>query len=138
MSNEKPSNEKPLRPLASVRTYPTDKNNLVCLALSDTEGNETEFIVNPDGLNALLYPVLGLASKWTRELGEKVKSWSGPKNALPARHVELVMGRTASECAVRVFMGEIELTFIVPMDAVLQATTKLTQQNDKDSGASIH
>ena len=31
-------------------------------------------------------------------------------------------------------MGEIELTFIVPMDAVLQATTKLTQQNDKDSG----
>jgi hypothetical protein len=138
MSNEKSSNEKPLKPLASVRTYPTDKNNVICLALTDIDGLETEFVINPEGLNALMYPVLGLASKWARELGEKVKTWSGPKNALPAQHVELTMGRTASECAVRVFMGEVELTFIIPLDDVLKATAKLTEQIDKNSGGAIH
>lgn len=134
MSNEKPS----LRPLASVRTYPTDKNNVICLALTDIDGVETEFIINPEGLNALIYPVLGLASKWAKESDVKVKTWAGPKNALPAQHVELTMGRTTAECAVRVFMGEIELTFIVPLDDVLKASARLTQHLDQDSGNSIH
>ena len=132
------SNEKPLRPIASVRTYPTDASNVVCLALTDTNGAETEFIINPEGLNALIYPVLGLASKWAREPDSKVKSWSGPKNALPAQHVELAIGRTATECAVRVFMGEVELTFIIPLDAVLKATEKFMQHQGKDSESSLH
>jgi hypothetical protein len=132
------SNEKSLRPLASVRTYPTDANNVVCLALTDTNGVETEFIINPEGLNALIYPVLGLASKWAREPELKVSSWSGPKSALPAQRIELAMGRTATECAVRVFMGEIELTFIVPLDSVLKATEGFTQPLSKGAENSIH
>ncbi len=43
------SNEKTLRPIASVRTYPTDANNVICLALTDTNGSETEFVINPEG-----------------------------------------------------------------------------------------
>lgn len=132
------SNEKTLRPIASVRTYPTDVDNVICLALTDTNGSETEFIINPEGLNALIYPVLGLASKWSKESGLKVESWSGPKNALPAQHIELAMGRTPTECAVRVFMGDVELTFIIPLDDVLKAATKFVQHLDKDSGNSIH
>ena len=132
------SNEKTLRPLASVRTYPTDADKVVCLALTDTNGSETEFIINPEGLNALIYPVLGLASKWAKESGSKVESWSGPKNALPAQHVELALARTATECALRVFMGEVELTFIIPLDDVLKAATRFVQHLDKDSGSSIH
>ncbi|CAG9934321.1 hypothetical protein [Candidatus Nitrotoga arctica] len=132
------SNEKPLRPIASVRTYPTDTNNVICLALTDTNGTETEFIINPEGLNALIYPVLGLASKWAKEPDLKVQTWSGPKNALPAQHIELAIGRTATECALRVFMGEVELTFIIPLDDVLKAAAKLMQHLDKDSGSSIH
>jgi hypothetical protein len=132
------SNEKSVRPIASVRTYPTDASNVVCLALTDTNGAETEFIINPEGLNALIYPVLGLASKWAREPDSKVKSWSGPKNALPAQHVELAIGRTTTECAVRVFMGEVELTFIVPLDDVLKAAEKFMQLQGKDSESSLH
>jgi hypothetical protein len=132
------SNEKSVRPIASVRTYPTDASNVVCLALTDTNGAETEFIINPEGLNALIYPVLGLASKWAKEPDLKVKSWSGPKNALPAQHVELAIGRTATECAVRVFMGEVELTFIIPLDDVLKAAEQFVQHQGKDSESSLH
>jgi hypothetical protein len=134
----KEEKKKELRPIASVRTYPTDASNVICLALTDTNGVETEFVINPEGLNALMYPVLGLASKWAKEPKLQVKAWSGPKNALPAQQIELATGRTPTECALRVFFGEVELTFILPFDTVLQATAKFTQSLDQNPSSSVH
>lgn len=39
-------------------------------------------------------------------------------------------GRDATECAVRLFVGKMEITFLIPLDAVLGATSDLARQLD--------
>jgi hypothetical protein len=87
----------------------------------DTSGEEKAYAVNPEGLNALLELVLGLATRWAEKPNLKVGNWSGPQNALPANHIELARGRSETECAVRLFVGRVELTFLIPVDDVMHA-----------------
>lgn len=124
--------------LSGVRVLPTEDTNSVCLMLSDANGKESGFLINADGLNALLLPALGLASQWAESPELRVESWSGPKNALPAQHIELARGRTDTECALRVFVGKVELTFLVPLDTVIHAASILVKKVDPSSGRPSH
>ena len=124
--------------LAAVRILPTDNQDSVCLMLSDTKGKETGFLINAEGLNALLLQALGLAIRWADSPDLQVESWAGVKNALPASHIELAKGRNSTEVALRVFVGKIELTFLVPLDTVIHATSVLVQQIDPNSGRPAH
>lgn len=124
--------------LSSVQVLPTDHTDTVYLLLSDTKGKESGFLINAEGLNALLMPALGLASNWADQMDLQIESWSGPKSALPAQHIELAKGRTNTECALRVFVGKLELTFLVPLDTVIHAASVLVQQVDPLSGRPAH
>jgi hypothetical protein len=124
--------------LAGVKFLPGTDQNSVCLMLSDTKGKEAGFLINAEGLGALLLPALGLATRWADATDLQVETWSGPKNALPAQHIELDKGRTNTECALRVFVGKIELTFLVPLDTMIHAASWLVQQVDPSSGHQAH
>lgn len=124
--------------LSDVKILPTDDQNSVCLMLSDTSGKESGFLINAEGLNALLVPALGLATQWADKPDLEIDSWSGVKRALPAHHIELAKGRTDTECALRVFVGKIELTFLVPLDTIIHATSVLIKQIDPSSGRQAH
>ena len=96
------------RGLARVRVEPAlDNENARVLILEDVANNATGYIINPEGLEALLEPALSLASQWAG------KSCPQPENAqatvrqrivLPATRLELTQGRDEHECAVRFFL----------------------------------
>jgi hypothetical protein len=118
------------RALREVKLQPvgdekTEKR--VALLLTDTRPKTNGYIVNPEGLNALLTPLLGLATRWADEPDLAIGTLTGPTNALLATNIALVRGRDASECAMRVQLGKVELTFLLPVDKVVHAMAALAQ-----------
>jgi hypothetical protein len=115
------------RGLAGVQVVPTPEPQTVAFVLADITGTKTGYLINPEGLNALLVPALGLAAQWADAPELQAQTLMGPQSALPAQHISLERGRNDKECAVRVFVGKIELTFLIPLDVLLSATAYLAQ-----------
>lgn len=124
--------------LASVSITLAEDGESVALLLSDTSGKSSGYLLGPEGVNALLEPLLGLAGRWADKRDLEIEKLSGSKNALPAHHISFERGRTNTETAVRVFVGKMELTFIMPLDSVIAASAALVQQIDPESGKPAH
>jgi hypothetical protein len=122
--------------LADISILPTAEKDVVALVLTDTSGIETRYAINPDGLGALLQQALGLASKWAEEPDLAIDTLTGPQHPLPGSGMKLLAadriavwpGRHATECAVHVFVGKVELTFLMPLDEVIHAAAELVKQ----------
>lgn len=122
--------------LADIAIVPTAQKDVMVLVLTDTSGKETRYLINPDGLGVLLQQVLGLASKWAEEPDLAIHTLTGPQHPLPGSGMKLLaadriavrQGRHATECAVHVFVGRVELTFLMPLDEVIHATAELVKQ----------
>ena len=111
--------------LALIRILPTDDDDVVVMVLEDTSGRKTNLAIGPEGLNALLLPAIGLATRWA----EKAELWPetlfGPLHALPATEVAFEPGRAPTEAAIRLRVGKVELSFLVSLDKLLAATAAL-------------
>ncbi len=103
------------------------------MVLTDDTGSSLAYTLGPDGLNKLLERLLGLAIRWADKADLEVGTLTGPQHALPAHHIAIERGRDARECAVRIFVGKVELTFMIPLDEVLAATSKLVTMITEDT-----
>ena len=130
-----------VREIARVQTKPGDSENTAFLILEDTANNITGYAITPESLSVLLGQLLKLMPTWADHQDLKAETLVGPRHALSAQRMILMPGRHAAECAVRLYLGKIELTFLIPLDEALSATRnlreKLTVLNDEsDSGFS--
>lgn len=122
--------------LADIAIVPTGEKDVVALVLTDTSGKQNAYAINPDGLGVLLQQALGIASKWAEEPDLAIHTLTGPQHPLPGSGMKLLpadriavrRGRRATECAVHVFVGRVELTFLMPLDEVIHATAELVKQ----------
>lgn len=122
--------------LADITILPTGEKDVVALVLTDISGKETRYAINPDGLGVLLQQALELASKWAEEPDLAIHTLTGPEHPLPgsgirflpADRIAVRRGRHATECAVHVFVGRVELTFLMPLDEVIHAAAELVKQ----------
>ena len=124
--------------LMDVKVHPTERPTTVVFDLFNTDGKVFSTAVNPDSLRFLLMHCLGLASRWAEETDLEISSWAGPQHALPATHVELATGRSSTECALRVFVGPVEMTFLLPMEVMVNATRALGTTPERGTDALSH
>lgn len=133
--------------LADIAIVPSGQKDVVALVLTDTSGKQTGYAINPDGLGALLSQALGLASKWAEEPDLAIHTLTSPQHPLPgsgmkflpADRIAVRPGRHARECAVHVFVGRVELTFLMPLDEVIHAAAELVKHVEgPETGPPIH
>jgi hypothetical protein len=108
------------------------------LLLTNTKGVSHGYILNPEALGAILAEGLRLAATWAEKPDLGLGNLTGRGNALPANRISIVRGRNNKECAVRVFVGKMELTFLIPLDDVISAMGAIVTQIDPDSGLPAH
>lgn len=136
--------------LADIAIVPTAQKDVVTLVLTDTSGKETRYLINPDGLGVLLQQALGLASKWAEEPDLAIDTLTGPQHPLPGSGMKLLpadriavrRGRHATECVVHVFVGRVELSFLIPLDEVIHAAAELVKHVEEvempEANGSVH
>ena len=61
-----------------------------------------------------------------------------PTNALPGTRLELARGRTAQECAVRIFVGKVEFSFLFPVSQVIASMKSLMREVEDDPDNRLH
>jgi hypothetical protein len=120
-----------------VDFHPTTDPKVVAIEMLNDDGTTFCTLVGPDGVRALLLRCLGVATRWADEPLLEPASWSGPTQALQPTHVEIATGRTAAECALRVFLGSVELTFLLSIDDVLNAVTPLVRRLEGGSSSPL-
>lgn len=92
----------------------------VALLLTDIAGRRSGYAIGPDELNKILGPLLALVKKWSHVEGRSLDTLLGPRMALPAQRVGVEQGRDATECALRVFVGKVEFSFLIPLSAIAE------------------
>lgn len=115
------------RGLARIAISPTNDHEVVALALSDTAGTATAYLVNPEGLQALLLQAIGLAAQWADKPDLQSEGLFHRDSALPAHAIGILPGRNDREIALCIQVGKIELTFLVPLDAMIKATAEMVR-----------
>jgi hypothetical protein len=114
--------------LAKVSFHGDVKDKAVAMALEDAEGQKLALAVTAQTVSALLPPLLGLAKEWSRRDDLDLTNVSGLRNSLPANRVEFAKGRNDKEIALRLFVGEIELSFLMPVDELFTKFGQLAKQ----------
>lgn len=126
------------RVLAAVDVRAADDSDIIGLILTDTEGVTTEYLVKPKGWATLLIRALEVASQWAEHSESMASHLDEMTSALPAQGIRILPGRDATECAVHIFLERIELTFLIPLDDVINATHEMVEMIDKGSGQLPH
>ena len=114
--------------LAKVSFHGDVKDDAVAMALEDSEGQKLALAVNPQTVSALLPPLLGLAKEWSDRGDLDIEKVSGLQNSLPADRIEFAKGRNEKEIAVRLFIGAVELSFILPVEELFTKIAGLTKR----------
>lgn len=114
--------------LARVSFHGDVKDDAIAMALEDSEGQKLAVAVNAQTITALLPPLIGLAKEWSNRDELDTDKVAGPRNALPAERIEFTKGRNDKEIAVRLFVGEIELSFIMPITELLDKMSALSKR----------
>ncbi len=114
--------------LSKVSFHGDVKDDAIAMALEDSEGQKLAVAVNAQTITALLPPLIGLAKEWSNRDELDTEKVAGPRNALPADRIEFTKGRNDKEIAVRLFVGEIELPFIMPVEELLTKVSALSKR----------
>jgi len=120
--------------LTRVQVRPGKDEDSRALILTDTRKKSKGYLINPEGLNAILTPLLGLAVEWSDKTDLELGTLTGPANALPANRLVIERGRNDTEAAVRAFVGNMELTFLIPLDNLMAGLRQFIEQIDPTSG----
>lgn len=125
--------------LASVQFQPVPGDeDAAALVLTDENAATSGYLINAEGLGMILAPLLGLAAKWAEKPSLGLENLTGPKNALPATRIILGKGRNDQEASLRVFVGKMDLSFLIPLDDLISGMSQFVQQIDPNSGAPPH
>ncbi len=114
--------------LAKVTFHGDVKDEAIAMALEDTEGQKLALTVTAQTVGALLPPLLGLAKEWSQRDDLNIENVTGLQNSLPADRIEFAKGRSEKEIAVRLFLGEIELSFIMPVEELFTKIAALSKR----------
>ena len=112
------------RGITAIELRPVDKDT-VGLIFTDTAEKQTGFLLNPSSLRRLLELGLELAARWAEEPDLQLESWTGSGHALLAQRISLEPGRDEKECAVRLYLGKLELTFLTPLNEIVPEMEKI-------------
>ncbi len=126
------------RGIARVQFSGDEKDGQVAMVLTDTSQMRSGYLINPEALNILLSDLLGLATRWVEDPDLNIKEFTGQQRALPATHIEFAQGRDNSECAVRIFLGDVELDFLIDVNKVVSAFAGLRDIAEKDPDTGEH
>ena len=124
--------------LARVAFQGDAAKGFVAMVLTDTKQRHFAALVSPESLNILLQPLLGLAARWADRPDLEIETLTGPTQALPGTKIAFERGRSDKECAVRIFVGKVELTFLFPVDDVISSTATLLGDVEGDPNARRH
>jgi len=114
------------------------KVDTIMLLLTDTKSATVGYLLNPEALGALLGSLLGTAAQWAEKPDLGLSQFAGPRNALRASRIEIERGRIATESAVRIFAGKLELTFLIPLDDVISGLRGFIDRVDPTFGKPPH
>jgi hypothetical protein len=124
------------RGLKRIRVEPVANNPLArVLILENVDGKSSGYIINPDALEAILEPVLELASRWAGETYPQPRNTQAKvreRIVLPGASLQLTEGRDEKECAVRLFLGKMEIVFLIPLEQVMAGFHDLAKQFGMD------
>ena len=114
--------------LAKISFHGDVKDKAVAMALEDNEGQKLALAVTAQTVSALLPPLLSLAKEWSGRDGLNLEKVTGLQNSLPASRIEFAKGRNDKEIAVVLSIGEIELSFILPVEELFTKFGELTKR----------
>lgn len=114
--------------LAKISFHGDVKDDAVAMALEDSEGQKLALAVTAQTLSALLPPLLSLTKEWSDRSDLDIEKVTGLKNSLPADRIEFAKGRTDKEIAVILFIGKVELSFVLPVEILFNKIADLTQR----------
>lgn len=114
--------------LAKISFHGDVKDKAVAMALEDNEGQKLALAVTAQTVSALLPPLLSLAKEWSGRDGLNLEKVTGLQNSLPASRIEFAKGRNDKEIAVVLSIGEIELSFIMPVEELFTKFGELTKR----------
>lgn len=114
--------------LAKVSFHGDVKEKAIAMALEDSEGQKLALAITAQTVSALLPPLLGLAKEWSGRDDLDLEKVTGLQNSLPANRIEFAKGRSNKEIALRLFVGEIELSFIMPAEELFTKIGELSKR----------
>jgi hypothetical protein len=113
--------------LSKVSFHGDVKEKAIAMALEDSEGQKLALAITAQTVSALLPPLLGLAKEWSGRDDLDLEKVTGLQNSLPANRIEFAKGRSDKEIALRLFVGEIELSFIMPVEELFTKIGELSK-----------
>jgi len=114
--------------LAKISFHGDVKDNAVAMALEDSEGQKLALAVTAQTLSAILPPLLSLTKEWSDRGDLDIEKVTGLKNSLPADRIEFAKGRNDKEIAVILFVGKVELSFVLPVEILFNKIAELTKR----------
>jgi hypothetical protein len=114
---------------ATLRPNPDNPQSGI-LAITDASGVTDEYLLSSESVQMLAPPVLGLLPVLASQYPEpetSLESLIGTRSALHANRVVIDQGQHAQEAAVRIFLGKVELTFLIPLDELILSLQNLTK-----------
>ena len=114
--------ETPITPksLGKVGMTPLAEDE-AALSMITTDQEVAVYLINAEGLAAILPPLLGAASAWAGRPHLENETVFGRGNALQADSAAIARGRHDQECAISLRLGQLELTFLLPLEAAFNA-----------------
>jgi hypothetical protein len=98
----------------------------VALILTNENKKTFRTAVGPEGLNALLGPLLKCIGLWAAKPALAVDTLVGPKNSIAAQKISFQKGLNATEVAVRLHLGDkVQMVFLLPLDVLSLAILDL-------------
>lgn len=114
--------------LARVSFHGDVKDKAIAMALEDAEGQKLALAVTAQTVSAILPPLLGLAKEWSDRDDLDLSKVTGLRNSLPANRIEFAKGRNDKEIVLRLFVGEIELSFLMPANELFKKFGQFVKQ----------
>lgn len=103
----------------------TDNPKVKVMTIKDGQGSPQHYRVNPELLGLLLQQALGLAACWADETSLSIDTLTGPNHCLPASHASVAMGRNDREVALNLFVGEVQMSYLISIDAMMNGLKPL-------------
>jgi len=125
---------KPIGRLARVAIESLNADSFA-LVLTNEYKKVFRTAVNPEGLSALLGPLLKCIGLWAAKPALAIDTLVGSKNSISAQKISFQKGRNSTEVAVRMHLGDkVEMVFLMPLDALSLAILELDRALASPSG----
>ena len=113
-------------------------DDTAALILTSTNHTHSDYLIGPRELGILLEELLTLAAIWAEHPEMKAERLSGDRQTMAATKISIQKGRNDGEAALSVWLDKLLLTFLIPMDQVIQASASVIKIVEPTSGKNPH